>query len=124
MGAEGKASFGERLRRLREAAGLTQEELAERAGLTRDAIGALERGLRRRPYPHTVRALAAALGLPDQEREVLHELAQGRAAPAPAAPTIQTPPMPAPPTRIIGRERETTELRRLLRADARLLTLT
>ena len=50
------------LRRLREAAALTQEELAERAGLTVNAIGALERGERRRPYPHTVRVLADASG--------------------------------------------------------------
>ena len=47
---------------------LTQEELAERAGLTAKAIGALERGERRRPYPHTVRSLADALGLDDAER--------------------------------------------------------
>ncbi len=44
-------SFGEQLRRYREAAALTQEELAERAGLTVDAISALERGRRQRPYP-------------------------------------------------------------------------
>ena len=62
------ASFAEHLRRLREAAGLTQEELAERAGLTGKAVGALERGARRHPYPHTVRALADALGLRDAER--------------------------------------------------------
>ena len=55
--------FAQRLRALREAAALTQEELAQRAGLTSNAIGALERGERRRPYPHTVRALAAALDL-------------------------------------------------------------
>ena len=55
--------FGARLRRLREAAGLTQEELAARAGLSRNAVGALERGIRKRPYPHTARSLAHALGL-------------------------------------------------------------
>ena len=60
MSGEGGA-FGERLRRLREAAGLTQEELASRAGLTAKAISALERGERKRPYPHTVRSLADAL---------------------------------------------------------------
>ena len=124
MSAESTTSFGERLRRLREAAGLTQEELAERAGLTRDAIGALERGLRRRPYPHTLRALSAALGLSDQARETFHASVRERGTPAPAAGAIQTPPLPAPPTGIIGRERETAELRRLLLGDARLLTLT
>src|ERR671916_3029432 len=72
-------SFGERLRRFREAAGLTQEELAERAGLTAKGIGALERGDRRRPYQHTVRALAAALGLPDAERDALLAAARQRA---------------------------------------------
>ena len=56
-------AFGDVLRRQREAAGLSQEALAERAGLTADAVSALERGARRRPYPHTVRALADALGL-------------------------------------------------------------
>ena len=61
-GARGD-TFGTRLRRLREAAALTQEELAARAGLSAKAVGALERGERRHPHPPTVRALAAALGL-------------------------------------------------------------
>ncbi|MDQ4002694.1 MAG: helix-turn-helix domain-containing protein, partial [Actinomycetota bacterium] len=43
------APFGARLRRLREAAALTQEELAQRAGLTAKGISDLERGARRRP---------------------------------------------------------------------------
>src|ERR687898_475037 len=63
--------FGVRLRRLREAAGLTQEELAAKAGLTAKAVSALERGERRRPYPHTVRSLADALGLAEGERLAL-----------------------------------------------------
>jgi predicted ATPase/transcriptional regulator with XRE-family HTH domain len=64
-------SFGEQLRRRREAMGLSQDELAERAGLTANAIGALERGERRRPYPHTVRRLADALGLGEAQRAAL-----------------------------------------------------
>ena len=52
------APFGAHLRQVREAAGLTQEELAARAGLSANGISDLERGARRRPYPHTVRALA------------------------------------------------------------------
>lgn len=42
--------FAARLRRLREAAGLTQEELASMAGLSACAIASLERGERKRPY--------------------------------------------------------------------------
>ena len=45
MGArEGSGDFGGQLRRHREAAGLSQEELAERAALTAKAISALETG--------------------------------------------------------------------------------
>src|SRR6478735_4900456 len=63
--------FAVALRRLRESRSLTQEELAERSGLTAKAIGALERGERRRPYPHTVRSLADGLALDDDERSTL-----------------------------------------------------
>ena len=70
MKAEPVMSFGKRLRQLREAAGLTREQLAEQAGLTASGIGALERGERQRPYPHTIRALATALGLSEEQREV------------------------------------------------------
>jgi DNA-binding NarL/FixJ family response regulator/DNA-binding XRE family transcriptional regulator len=62
-------SFGADLRALRSAAGLTQEELAARAGLTANGVSALERGTRTRPYPHTVRALADALGLDGLRRD-------------------------------------------------------
>ncbi len=65
------ATFAARLRAAREAAALTQEELAGRAGLSAKAVGALERGERTRPYPHTVRSLADALGLDGAGREVL-----------------------------------------------------
>ena len=70
-------SFGEQLRQYRERAGLTQEELAAKAGLTAKAISALERAERRSPYPQTVRALADALGLSSIERA---ELLQARLA--------------------------------------------
>ena len=62
------ASFGAHLRRLREEAGLMQEELASRAGLTSHAVSALERGHRKRTYTQTVRSLAEALGLYEDER--------------------------------------------------------
>jgi transcriptional regulator with XRE-family HTH domain len=55
-------TFGARLRQLREAAGLTQQELADRAGMHRFGVAKLERD-ERHPSWATVQALAGALGL-------------------------------------------------------------
>jgi tetratricopeptide (TPR) repeat protein/transcriptional regulator with XRE-family HTH domain len=66
MGAHpGQARPGEWLRRQRVAAGLTQEDLAERSGVSVRAIADLERGRTRKPYPSSVRSLVRALGLPE-----------------------------------------------------------
>ncbi len=54
MNPETALLFGELLRRYRAAAGLTQEELAARSGLTSQGIGLLERGVRQRPQASTV----------------------------------------------------------------------
>lgn len=64
-GAAGEtaAQFGSILRGLREAAGLTQEELAERSGLTARSVGGIERGRPARPHLRSVRMLADALEL-------------------------------------------------------------
>jgi transcriptional regulator with XRE-family HTH domain len=56
------------LRSLRETARLTQEELAERAGLSARTVSDIERGVRRRLYADTAERLAAALALTDEER--------------------------------------------------------
>ncbi|MDQ4129072.1 MAG: helix-turn-helix domain-containing protein, partial [Actinomycetota bacterium] len=130
-------SFGARLRQLRETAGLTQEELAEKAGLSRKAISVLERGARKRPYPHTVRSLADALDLPEDERASLLAAVQRRnrkdASPhhpeedsSPTAPAANPDhALPAPPTPLVGRERELEEVVGFLgRPETRLLTLT
>src|ERR1700735_263392 len=61
----GQARPGEWLRQQRGAAGLTQEDLAERSGVSVRAIADLERGRTRKPYPSSVRALARAPGLPE-----------------------------------------------------------
>ena len=63
--AEARESPGLWLRRQRVAAGLTQEDLAERSGVSVRAIADLERGRTRKPYPSSVRALTRALGMPD-----------------------------------------------------------
>ncbi len=80
--------FGEQLRRHREAAGLTQEELAGRAAISVNAVGALERGERRHPYPDTVRRLSEALTLTEACARRAHVCAARRThAPTPAAPS-------------------------------------
>ena len=56
-------SFGELLRQRRLAAGLTQEALAERAGVSAKAVSDLERDPDRTPRLDTVGLLADALGL-------------------------------------------------------------
>jgi transcriptional regulator with XRE-family HTH domain len=74
--------FADLLRAHRDRAGLSQETLAERSGLSVDAISLLERGQRRSPRQSTVELLSAALGLdPDQRAEFV---AAARAAQAPA----------------------------------------
>ena len=49
-----------RLRRIRQGAVMSQEELAEKSGVARDTISKLETG-RRGAYPSTIRKLAAGL---------------------------------------------------------------
>jgi transcriptional regulator with XRE-family HTH domain len=55
-------AFADKLRSLREAANLTQYELAKRAGLSKQALSRLELG-EREPRWGTVQALAQALGV-------------------------------------------------------------
>jgi predicted ATPase/DNA-binding XRE family transcriptional regulator len=118
----GDETFAARLRNHRMAAGLSQEELAQKAGLSANAVGQLERGERKHPYPHTVRSLADGLGLSEQERSALLASAPGRGTPAPTQ-TAQA--LPVPPTPLIGRERDLLAVRSLLaEGGARLITLT
>jgi predicted ATPase/DNA-binding XRE family transcriptional regulator len=144
METDHSAPFGDVLKRFRKAAGLTQEELAERAQLSRNAINALERGTRRSPRKDAVTLLSAALALSGEERSALLAAARLRrtlsipTSPASAAPstgpavsTSPTPPglppsnLPLPPTPLIGREREVAQAAALLRReDVHLLTLT
>jgi predicted ATPase/DNA-binding XRE family transcriptional regulator len=120
-------SFGDLLRRLRSAASLSQEELAERAGLSVRGISDLERDLRQAPRLETVRLLADALALTADDRAALLAAArpavwpEGRSDPA----SPRSVSVPTPLTRLIGRETEVATLRALLRDDdVRLVTLT
>src|SRR5207248_8850193 len=117
--------------------GLTQEVLAERAGVSVATLSALEQG-RRQPHPHTLTVLASALGLAPADRAALLELASGSprepdspalappAAPEPLAgsPRVR---LPVPPTPLLGRDAEVTTIGASLdpaRSAVRLLTLT
>ncbi len=126
-------SFAALLRRQRLAAGLTQEALAERAGLSAKAVGDLERDPDRSPRLATVTLLADALGAGPEQRSEL--LAAARPAqptrpgtvPVAAAGATQPPrwAMPRPLTPLIGRAGVATAVVRLLRrGDTQLLTLT
>jgi predicted ATPase/DNA-binding XRE family transcriptional regulator len=120
-------SFGSVLRALRETAGLSQEELAARAGLSSHAVSALERGTRTRPYPHTIRSLADALDADDEDRAALVAAVPARrrtaSGPGDAAPAARTRGLPEPVTALLGRDAEVERISELLRAS-RLVTLT
>jgi predicted ATPase/DNA-binding XRE family transcriptional regulator/Tfp pilus assembly protein PilF len=113
------------LRRLREASGLTQEELAARAALSAKGISDLERGARRRPHPQTVRALADALELSEDGRASLLAAVPKRGGVAHADPSVTEFILPTPPASLVGRERGLEEVTGFLRRpEVRLLTLT
>lgn len=61
-----KAKFGRRLKKLRQGRGMTQEQLAEAAGISVDFLSLLERGVNA-PSFDTLEALAAALEVPVRE---------------------------------------------------------
>lgn len=61
-----RARFGERLRQLRKAAGLTQEELAHRAGMDYKYLGSVERGERNLTIDNIER-IVRALGVEPYE---------------------------------------------------------
>jgi transcriptional regulator with XRE-family HTH domain len=139
-------SFGALLRQYRLTAGLSQEALAERAGLSVAGLSALENGRRKAPYRHTVLLLARGLGLSAAEIARLDAaIVRGRvpaptAVPAREVPDRATTPageaagdtsprqsartnLPVALTSFIGREHEQGEVQALLDV-ARLVTLT
>jgi transcriptional regulator with XRE-family HTH domain len=95
-------TFGARLRQLRKNAGLSQEELGERAGVSVRAISDMERGRARSPQRRTAEALFDALSLDARSREELRGLARtGRAGAR--SPAWSLPPCVAD---LVGRDAE------------------
>ena len=110
--------FGVVLSRYRIAGGLTQEELAERAGLSADAISTLERGVRTRPRPDTARRLVEALELSPDDRTSFEQAARAAPSEPPQEATLPVGvflgALPAGP--LIGREEDSERCRAVLEA--------
>jgi predicted ATPase/DNA-binding XRE family transcriptional regulator len=131
------AFVGDQLRLFRERAGLSQEALAERAGLGLTTLKALERNSRKRPRPQTLERVADALGLTASDRALLRQPASGSTELATAveqpaargtadAPRSRLRRLPLASTALIGREAELADARARLdptSGSTRLLTL-
>ncbi|MEU5908524.1 helix-turn-helix domain-containing protein [Micromonospora sp. NPDC047527] len=127
----GRPRLPELLHRHRRAAGLTQAELASRAGVGVRTVRDLERGRSVRPQRTTVELLATALELTGATRAAFLGAARGTAGGEPAqpdgvpgvlsgdtGPTWSAPPVALPPpVALIGRDRDVTELAEMLIAE-------
>lgn len=107
------------LREHRREAGLTQEELAERAGISTRAVSDIERGLRTTIYRDTANRIATALGLDPSRREDFAAASRRKTPFTESAPALP----PRPPTQLRGRADHLERLIGLL-APGRLVTLT
>jgi tetratricopeptide (TPR) repeat protein/transcriptional regulator with XRE-family HTH domain len=129
--AEQSISFANLLKQLRTAAGLTQEELAEAAGLSPRSISDLERGINLTARRDTARLLADALSLQGPDRVTFEATARGhrRAAihhapgelgrlPETAGVAVATRALPRDTATFAGREHELAQLVQAIRNTA------
>ncbi len=132
---QGELAFGGLLRRLRDDAGLTQDELAEAAQVSQRAISDLERGINRTARKDTAVLLAEALNLAEPVRVLFVAAARGRAPAAAVLASMKRQPQaaswaaasgvhgfPAALTSFIGRAEPLREVAGLL-SDHRLVTV-
>jgi predicted ATPase/DNA-binding XRE family transcriptional regulator len=134
-----RAEFSVWLRKRRRELDLTQEELAELVGCSRDLIKKIELA-QRRPSRQMAELLAEHLIVPIEQRPAFVQLARStqearlltlvptaprESGKLPQAPTGSLNNLPAPVSSFIGREKELAAVREILsREDVRLLTLT
>jgi predicted ATPase/DNA-binding XRE family transcriptional regulator len=124
-----EASFGEWLKRQRNAAGLTQKQLAHRVGCAAITLRKIEAD-ERRPSVQIAEQLAGIFNIPEKERKQFLEFARGDWSSQPAVSKQDFPwqeprsNLPAPVTSLIGREKEIAEIREYLsKEETRLVTL-
>ena len=111
-----QANFGALLRVHRTRLRLTQEELAERAGLSERTLRNLEAGRIHRPYPNTIRRLADALELTGRHRDQFQAAACGATPglrPEGMVPSL----LPPSVSDFTGREEEVADVLGLLATD-------
>ncbi|GIJ57174.1 helix-turn-helix domain-containing protein [Virgisporangium aurantiacum] len=117
------ATFADLLRRYRLAGRLTQEALADRAGVSARSVRELEHG--RTPRPSSVERLAAALDLTGGVRDEFVRAGTARYRPrrTPAPPAVPAPhQLPADLPDFVGRTGELAEIEAALR-DARVVVV-
>ena len=124
MTSHERIGFAAQLRRLRVLAGLTQQELADRSGVSARSVSDLERGIIEHPRRDTASMLASGLGLAGEELNAFLKAARPRLAAIPMErPVVHSPPLPA--GRLLGREAELRMVTAALLGDeAQLITLT
>ena len=123
MTSHERSQFGEVLRQLRLEAGLSQDVLAERARVSKQAVSALERGARRAPQAQTLVMLMDALTLDATSRTQLETAARAsmpsrvRRKPAPSNHEARNGTLlPSNPTSFVGRANDCTRVDGLLQA--------
>lgn len=122
MDADERLPFAQVLRQLRRDAGLTQQELAERSGISARSVSDLEREVALRPHRDTAVMLADGLQLAGVQRDAFLAAARGR---TPASPHGRMTNLPTAPDTLLGRAEEVRTIEAALRTEgAPLLTLT
>jgi len=128
-----EVSFGEWLKRQRNALGLTQQQLAEQVSCSTSAIKKIEAEIRR-PSIQIAERLAEIFNIPSNEQTAFLRFTRGdhgpvftgtmQAAPWRASSRASRSNIPATTTSLIGREKENADVRDYLRrADIRLVTM-
>ncbi|MDX3659118.1 NB-ARC domain-containing protein [Streptomyces sp. ID05-26A] len=111
-------TFAERLRGYRIALGLTQQALAEKAQLSEQAVGALERGDRRYPQAVTVDRLAGVFGLTGAERQAFVQAASRKGKPRVCTDAVVPRQLPADVAHFTGRSGQASVVAAALRSPA------